>query len=401
MNLDALYPWLFAIAAIIWLIITWQQNPSERRIKRTPPPPPEPPPFLPNDIAVEMLDIGVMYVSADGVVLHHNPALRTVLRIDGSVDGQTIMSLVRDHQLDEFVRDTVTKRVNDEMQLHQRNPSRTMRVVARPMILPNDDVVVMVLIRDVTQINQLERARRDMIVSISHELRTPLAALKILSDTIASQPPPEVAQRMAMRISDEVDALTRLVEDLHDLSQIEAGRIALQYAQYDTVALIQQAIERSAPQATAHHITLQATYPDNLPAVMVDRGRMAQVFLNLLHNAVKFTPDGGAIRIEARVVHLPEDRASLINLPAEHPTGEWVLLCIADNGVGIATEHQQRIFERFYKVDQARTRGSGTGLGLAIVRHLVEGHGGRVWLSSTVGTGTTFYFTIPTAQSNE
>lgn len=401
MNLDALYPWLFAIAAIIWLIITWQQNPPERRSKRPPPPPPEPPPFLPNDIAVEMLDIGVMYVAADGVVLHHNPALRTVLRIDGSVDGQTIMSLVRDHQLDEFVRDTATKRVNDEMQLHQRNPSRTMRVVARPMILPNDDVVVMVLIRDVTQINQLERARRDMIVSISHELRTPLAALKILSDTIASQPPPEVAQRMAMRISDEVDALTRLVEDLHDLSQIEAGRIALQYAQYDTVALIQQAIERSAPQATAHHITLHASYPDNLPAVMVDRGRMAQVFLNLLHNAVKFTPDGGAIRIDARVVHLPEDRSSLINLPAEHPTGEWVLLCIADNGVGIATEHQQRIFERFYKVDQARTRGSGTGLGLAIVRHLVEGHGGRVWLSSTVGNGTSFYFTIPTAQSNE
>jgi hypothetical protein len=111
------------------------------------------------------------------------------------------MSLVRDHQLDEFVRDTATKRVNDEMQLHQRNPSRTMRVVARPMILPNDDVVVMVLIRDVTQINQLERARRDMIVSISHELRTPLAALKILSDTIVSQPPPEVAQRMAMRMA--------------------------------------------------------------------------------------------------------------------------------------------------------------------------------------------------------
>ena len=220
MNLDALYPWLFAIAAIIWLIITWQQNPPERRIKREAPSTPEPPPFLPNDIAVEMLDIGVMYVSADGVVLHHNPALRTVLRIDGGVDGQTIMSLVRDHQLDEFVRDTATKRVNDEMQLHQRNPSRTMRVVARPMVLPNEDVVVMVLIRDVTQINQLERARRDMIVSISHELRTPLAALKILSDTIVSQPPPEVAQRMAMRISDEVDALTRLVEDLHDLSQI-------------------------------------------------------------------------------------------------------------------------------------------------------------------------------------
>ena len=134
---------------------------------------------------------------------------------------------------------------------------------------------------------------------------------------------------------------------------------------------------------------------------MVDRGRMAQVFLNLLHNAVKFTPDHGAIRVDARVVHLPLDGAALTNLPADHPPGEWMLLSIADNGVGIPLEHQHRIFERFYKVDQARTRGSGTGLGLAIVRHLVEGHGGRVWLSSTVGNGTTFYFTIPTAQSNE
>ncbi len=396
MSLDALYPWLFTTAAIIWLIITWQQNPPEQRAQRTPEIEPEPPPFLPNDIAVEMLDIGVMYVSAEGVVLHHNPALRTVLRIDGAVDGQTIMSLVRDHQLDEFVRDTADKRVNDEMLFHQRNPSRTMRVVARTMILPNDAVVVMVLIRDVTQINQLERARRDMIVSISHELRTPLAALKILSDTIVSQPPPEVAQRMAVRISDEVDALTRLVEDLHDLSQIEAGRIALQYAQNDCIAIIQQAIERSTLHAAAHQITVTATYPDDLPAVMVDRGRMAQVFLNLLHNAVKFTPDGGQITVQARVIQLPDETAAVTNLPPDHPAGEWVLLSIADNGVGIANEHQSRIFERFYKVDQARTRGSGTGLGLAIVRYLVEGHGGRIWLRSTVGSGTTFYFTIPT-----
>ncbi|MFM2308770.1 MAG: hypothetical protein RLY87_891 [Chloroflexota bacterium] len=397
MNFDALYPWVFTGAAIIWLLITWQQNPPERRATRTPPPPPEPPPFLPNDIAVEMLDIGVMYVSADGVVLHHNPALRTVLRIEGTVDGQTIMSLVRDHQLDEFVRDTATKRTNDEMQLHQRNPARSMRVVARPMVLPNDDVVVMVLIRDVTQINQLERARRDMIVSISHELRTPLAALKILSDTIVSQPPPEVAQKMALRISDEVDALTRLVEDLHDLSQIEAGRIALQYAQHDTIALIAQAIERIRPQADTHDIQIHAHHAGDLPAVMVDRGRLGQVLLNLLHNAVKFTPDGGTIDVSARVVQLPAESREVPGLPADHSDGEWVLFAIRDNGVGIAMEHQARIFERFYKVDQARTRGSGTGLGLAIVRYLVEGHGGRIWVSSTVGSGTTFFFTIPTA----
>lgn len=397
MNLDALYPWLFTGAAIIWLVITWQQNPPERRAPLTPPPAPEPPPFLPNDIAVEMLDIGVMYVSSDGVVLHHNPALRTVLRIDGVVDGQTIMSLVRDHQLDEFVRDTAKKRNNDEMQLHQRNPSRSMRVVARPMVLPSDDVVVMVLIRDVTQINQLERARRDMIVSISHELRTPLAALKILSDTIVSQPPPEIAQRMALRISDEVDALTRLVDDLHDLSQIEAGRIALQYAQHDTATLIAQAIERIHPQAETHHISIQAHHADDIAPVMVDRGRLGQVLLNLLHNAVKFTPDGGSIDINARVIQLPAESAETAGIPIDHSEGEWVLFAIRDNGVGISQEHQARIFERFYKVDQARTRGSGTGLGLAIVRYLVEGHGGRIWLTSTVGSGTTFFFTIPTA----
>lgn len=401
MSLNALYPWLFAIAAVIWLIVVWRQNPPERRKPAAPVLPPEEPPFLPNDVAIEILDIGVMYVSSDGVVLHHNPALRTVLRLEGAVDGQTLMSLVRDHVLDEFVRGAAVAQVNNEIQIHQRNPARTLRVVARPMVLPNREVVVMVIIRDVTQLNQLERARRDMVVSISHELRTPLAALKILSDTIASDPPPAIAKRMASRISDEVDALTRLVDDLHDLSQIEAGRIALQYAQYDCDALIRQAIERSMPQATAHQITLSAVSAPELPHVMVDRGRMAQVFLNLLHNAVKFTPDGGTITVAAQVIHIPEARSTMPQLPAEHPAGEWVLVSIADNGVGIANEHQGRIFERFYKVDQARTRGSGTGLGLAIVRFLIEGHGGRIWLTSTVGVGTTFFFTIPTAKNNE
>lgn len=401
MSLNALYPWLFAIAAVIWLVVVWRQNPPERRKSPQPPLPPATPPFLPNDVAIEILDIGVMYVTADGIVLHHNPALRTVLRIAGEIDGQTLMSLGRDHVLDEFVRAAAAAQIDDELLLQQRNPARTLRVVARPMVWPNGARVAMVIVRDVTHLNQLERARRDMVVSISHELRTPLAALKILSDTIASDPPPAVAKKMASRISDEVDALTRLVEDLHDLSQIEAGRIALQYAQYDCTQLIHTAIERSTPQATAHAITLRADIPPALPPVEVDRGRMAQVFLNLLHNAVKFTPDGGQITVTARVIHLPADAARVPAVPIDHPVGEWVLVAIADNGLGIAPEHHTRVFERFYKVDQARTRGSGTGLGLAIVRYLVEGHGGKIWLTSRVGNGTTFYFTIPTAQIDE
>lgn len=396
MLFDLLIPWVIAAAAITWLVIMWQNRPPE---PQAPPPPPvvADGPYAPAEIIVSMIDIGILFVTGDGIVLMHNPAASELLNLQRDGVGRTLISLIRDHQFDEFVRDVAVRCESDEMLLPMRNPARTLRVTARPIIQPNSDVIVILLIRDITQLSQLERSRRDMIASVSHELRTPLAALKLLSETIASNPPPEIAQRMARRISDEVDALTRLVNDLHDLSQIEAGRIALQMAPTNVIQIVERAIERIQPQADSHHIEVNHTVLSGLPMILSDAGRIDQVLLNLLHNAVKFTPDGGYITIGAQLISLPLDCDALPGIPSEHNSGEWVAITVTDTGVGIPNEHLPRVFERFYKVDQARTRGSGTGLGLAIARHLIEGHSGKIWVVSTVGVGTTFICTLPTA----
>lgn len=397
MLFDLLIPWIITGASITWLVVMWQTRPPTRRVIATPLPPAEPP-QNPAEVVVAAIDVGVMFVRPDGVVLMHNPAASTLLQLPETTVGRTIMSVVRDHQFDEFVRAVAQHCEADEMLLPQRNPARTLRINAQPIIQPNHDVVVIVVIRDITQLSQLERARRDMIASVSHELRTPLASLKLLSETIDSNPPPEIVHRMAGRISDEVDALIRLVNDLHDLSQIEAGRIALQMASVSPAAVVRHARERIQPQADAHHITVTVEACDDVPSMLVDVGRIDQVLLNLLHNAVKFTPDGGTITITATAISLPSHDMPLPDgIPADHPSGSWVVLSVSDTGVGIPPEHLFRVFERFYKVDQARTRGSGTGLGLAIARHLVEGHGGRIWVTSAVGVGTTFLCTLPTA----
>ena len=356
MLFDLLIPWVIAAAAITWLVIMWQNRPPE------PPALPPPPvvvdrPYDPAEIIVSVIDIGILFVNGDGIVLMHNPAASELLNLQRDGVGRTLISLIRDHQFDEFVRDVALRCEADEMLLPMRNPARTLRVSARPIIQPDDDVIVILLIRDITQLSQLERSRRDMIASVSHELRTPLAALKLLSETIASNPPPEIAQRMARRISDEVDALTRLVNDLHDLSQIEAGRIALQMSPTDVIQIVERAIERIQPQADSHHIEVNHTVLSGLPMMLADAGRIDQVLLNLLHNAVKFTPDGGYITIGAQLINLPHDHDVLPGIPIDHNAGEWVAITVTDTGVGIPSEHLPRVFERFYKVDQARTRG--------------------------------------------
>lgn len=396
MLFDLLIPWIIAGASITWLVVMWQHRPPTPRVTLPVYTVPEPT-QNPAEVVVEAIDVGVLFVRGDGVILMHNPAATALLQLPDSAVGRTIISVVRDHQFDEFVRSVAYYREADEMLLPQRNPARTLRINARPIIQPNDEAVVILVVRDITQLSQLERARRDMIASVSHELRTPLAALKLLTETIASNPPPDIVQRMASRISDEVDTLIRLVNDLHDLSQIEAGRIALQMASTSPAAVLWHARERIQPQADAHHISIHVDVPTTIPYMLVDVGRIDQVLLNLLHNAVKYTPDHGTITIGAGAILVPDDVLLPDGIPADHPAGAWVVISVSDTGVGIPAEHLPRIFERFYKVDQARTRGSGTGLGLAIARHLIEGHGGRIWVTSTVGVGTTFFCTLPTA----
>jgi two-component system phosphate regulon sensor histidine kinase PhoR len=236
-----------------------------------------------------------------------------------------------------------------------------------------------------------------MVANVSHELRTPLASIRLLTETLVSEPPPDAARRMLGQIDDELAALTQLVDELHELSQIESGRLALSMRPVPVPDLVASAMERLRPQAERHGLALHAEFPAGLPAVLVDKERLGQVLLNLLHNALKWTPAGGRIDVCACIATPQLDERTARELGRVDGLG-WIKLSVRDTGIGIPTGETERIFERFYKVDRARTRDrGGTGLGLAIAKHIVEGHGGRIWAESQAGHSSTFSMLLPTA----
>jgi two-component system phosphate regulon sensor histidine kinase PhoR len=238
----------------------------------------------------------------------------------------------------------------------------------------------LLLFQDVTRQRQTETIRRDFISNVSHELRTPLAALKALTETLqdgALNDPP-AAQRFLGQMETEVDALSLMVSELLELSRIESGRVPLALKPTSPLEIIAPAYERLALQAKRAQLVLALACPDDLPPVLADAARVEQVVVNLLHNAIKFTPEGGCVTVSAEV------------------QGKAVRFSVADSGIGIEPADLPRIFERFYKADRARSD-RGTGLGLAIARHMVEAHGGRIWAESKPVQGSTFFFTIPLA----
>ena len=214
--------------------------------------------------------------------------------------------------------------------------------------------------------------------NISHELRTPLASLQALSDTLqmGALDEPEDAQRFLSLMDKEVQSLTHLVSELLELSKIESGRVPLKLEYVRPCNMVLRVADRMAIQAEQAGLELKVDYAKSLPEILIDLPRLEQVLLNLLHNAIKFTPAEGKVHL--KVVE----------------TDEGVEFSVEDTGVGIPADDLPRIFERFYKTAEGRSR-EGTGLGLAIARHLVEAHGGKIAVSSEVGSGSRFHFTIP------
>jgi two-component system phosphate regulon sensor histidine kinase PhoR len=381
--------------------------------------------------AISALDSGLVVVDQERQIRYLSQSAATLLGVENEdVLGEGLITLVRDYQADTLVEEVIRDGEAREIILQQTIGGRSLRLRTRLLDTPELRGAV-VLIRDVTQLSILERARRDMVANVSHELRTPLASVKLLVETLQSDPPPAIAERMLNQMAQEVDAVTQLVDELHELSQIESGRVALQLAPTALAPVAQRAIERIRPQAERKTLRVSAEVPDRLPPVLMDAGRIGQVLLNLLHNAIKFTPSGGCITIRAVVLTITPDVPKtgyierrfdteaqndasserrqrppalsqqgrpIITVPQPLGPGDWMLITVADTGVGIPRAELPRIFERFYKVDRARTRNAGgTGLGLAIAKHLVEGHGGRIWAISEEGNGSTFYFVLPLA----
>jgi two-component system phosphate regulon sensor histidine kinase PhoR len=340
--------------------------------------------------AAANLDTGIVVVDQSRQVRYLNPQADTLLASDQSLTGLSLIALVRDHQADALVAEVLHDREPRELALKPLSSGRTLRLRCTALVTGAQTVGAMLLISDITQLSMLERARRDLVANVSHELRTPLASLKLLLETVQSAPPPEVARRMLGQMAQEIDAITQLVDELHELAQIESGRVTLKLAPLLIRPVVERAMERMRPQADRKQLVIRAAFADAATVALMDEDRIGQVLLNLLHNAVKFTSAGGRIIV----------RTALLDQHAGEPgpSGPWLQVSVSDTGVGIPAQDLPRIFERFYKVDRSRTRhAGGTGLGLAIAKHLVEGHGGRLWVDSAEGQGSTFSFTLPVA----
>jgi histidine kinase len=229
------------------------------------------------------------------------------------------------------------------------------------------------------QLEQVEAMRRQLIGDVSHELRTPLTAIKGSMEGLMDGVLPADAETYE-QIRAEADRLSRLVDDLQELSRVEAHAYPLDFRAVDVSSLVATAIKRLTPTARAKRITLTSSLPRDLPRLLADEDRLGQVLTNLTANGIQYTPEGG-----------------MVTISAERKNDE-IQISVADTGVGIPPEHLTHIFTRFYRVDKSRSRasGGGSGIGLTIARHLVEAHGGRIWAESEgEGKGSRFVFTLP------
>ena len=230
------------------------------------------------------------------------------------------------------------------------------------------------------KLSQTENMRRQLIGDVSHELRTPLTAIKGSMEGLIDGVLPATPETF-QNIYQEADRLQRLVADLQELSKIEGGAISLKLEPCDIAALIDAVTQRLQTQFQEKQISLELDLPPGLPFVLVDQDRISQVLINLLGNALQYTPENGRVTLAARQI------------------GKDLQISIKDTGMGIPVEHLPHLFTRFYRVDKSRSRaGGGSGIGLTIAKHLVEAHRGRVWAESEgTGTGSTFTFTLPIA----
>ncbi len=263
---------------------------------------------------------------------------------------------------------------------HERQFTRDGRIYhAQAMQTQAQPRLALLVVKDVTELQRLGRARRDFVANISHDLRTPITAIQLMVETLQGGAGADSKSRnqLLTGIGEQTAAIQQLAQEMLDLSLIESGRMPLRLVETAVADLIEPVLQRMQPQAEPKGLRLAANYDQSL-RVLADPDNVRRTLQNLVHNAIKFTPVDGAVTVGAT------------------DAGEDVRFRVQDTGVGIDPDDLPRIFERFYKADRTRSE-SGTGLGLAIARHIVEAHGGRIWAESVYGKGATFYFTLPRA----
>ena len=329
----------------------------------------------------DIIGVGIVRVSDGGIVDFANATAHRFLdRPIGSLTGRTTLEAFVDRRVEEVV-DAATRTGSATAELAVRDGA-TLTARARRSPVSG----IWLVLEDVSELRRLQQIRAEFIDNLSHELRTPLTTVSILAETLtrdADAAGDAIPERMRDRIDKieiETGHLVQMVNELLDLTRIESGGPLLLLDDVDLGRLAVASTERLRLFAERQGVPLRAEVADDVPPVRGDEARLGQVLVNLLHNAVKFSPGGGEVAVRVR----PGD-------------GE-VVTSVEDHGVGIPRAALPRLFERFYKVDAVRARGGGTGLGLAIARHVVEQHGGRIWVESEEGSGSTFSFALPIAR---
>jgi len=309
-----------------------------------------------------------------------NQTLTKLLQITEPVIGRKPIEVIRDQEIqdlaDAVLHSEQGLKFKEIQILHPQE--RIFMIHATAIARDGKPDGAVLVFHDITELRKLEQVRKDFVANVSHELRTPMTNIKGYSETLleGALDDPKVAREFAQIIQDDADRLTQLIDDLLSLAKIESGKIVFEKRLYDLKAVVDAVVRDLTPQARKFKVTVQNTIPSPVYA-SVDHPTMTQVFFNLVDNAIKYNREDGQVTISAR-----EDNGK-------------VIVSIADTGMGIPAEDMSRIFERFYRVDKARSRKlGGTGLGLSIVKHILQLHGADIAVQSEPGRGSTFQVTL-------
>ncbi|GAC1390460.1 MAG: ATP-binding protein [Ktedonobacteraceae bacterium] len=340
---------------------------------------------------VQALPSPILIIDATLTILHANEAATQVSGVNGVLEGLTLEQTLNDPDITKLVQTSIQTGSVRRGGYARGGPGITWNIVVTPLSSTNSTYqFFLITIEDVAEMQRLEQVQRDFIANISHELRTPLTSIRLLAETLEDiiDTDPDKAQEFVEKIEVEAQYLNDMVSELLDLSRIESGQAAITIEPIEAERLVREVMARMLPLAQRHRVTLRTDTQQGKTFVAADSKQITRVLVNLVHNAIKFTPSGGTITMGTTFL----------------PSQGMQRFFVRDTGVGMRSEELPRIFERFYKTDRARSKadyfgpgGGGTGLGLAIARHVVEAHGGRINAESVLGQGSIFSFTLPIA----
>jgi len=327
-----------------------------------------------------------LLLDADERIQLANRAFIQLFGVGADLRGKTVLEVVRQHELAGLIEKVAAQKQVLGYELKLGGLSERWLQINAAGVFDSEGKKqgTIVVFHDLTRLKQLERTREEFVANVSHELRTPLSLIKGYVETLldGAKDNPEVETKFLQTIQRNSERLQFLIEDLLTISELESGRLKMNLQSVRLRPLVDRVLEDFKTQAESRHVELKNEVPEL--TARADSDRLQQVLGNLIGNAIKYGRADGRVGVSGRLLN-----------------GNAIELCVQDDGPGIPTEALERVFERFFRVDKARSREQGgTGLGLSIVKHIVQSHGGKVWARSELGKGAEFYFTLPAKQES-